>query len=330
MVFLIGGETHTGKTLLAQQLLERFHIPYLSLDHLKMGLIRGMSPCPFTPESPEDTIADQLWPILKGMIDVCLENGQNQAFEGCYLPPERIKPLLGQDVAALYLIFSENYLWTHYDLVLQYENTIEHRLTAGAPAPETMIAANSALKQRCLLNNIPFLEISTDHSTCMAQAVQMLGRHMVNLRSYRPADLPAVCRLFYETVHTSCAGDYSTSELDAWAPEKVDLANWNHKLRESLCVVAVAGGEIIGFATLAGDILDHLYVHTAWQRRGVGSRMVLTLESAARKRGHKTIFTDASVTSRPFFLSMGYRILTPQQVVKNGISLTNYRMCKAL
>lgn len=330
MIFLIGGETHTGKTKLAQSLLERYRFPYLSLDHLKMGLVRGTQDCPFTPEDEDDAISAHLWPIVKGMIDTCRENGQNQIFEGCYLPPEQVKPLLGPDVAAVYLVFTEEYLREHYDLVLQYESVIEHRLYPGTPDLEKMINANIALRNRCLLAGVPVVEISDSHDEAMTSAVRLLGRHMISLRSYRTADLPAVCRLFYETVHSVCSADYSERELDAWAPEKVDVAAWNRALRESLCVVATAGGEIVGFANLAGDYLDRVYVHKHWQRRGIGSAMVDALERAAQKRGIHGLYTDASITAKAFFQAKGYRVVTPQKVVRGGVVLTNYRMEKVL
>lgn len=330
MIFLIGGETHAGKTKLAQLLLERYHFPYFSLDHLKMGLVRGTQNCPFSPEDSDDAISAHLWPIVKGMIDTCRENSQNQIFEGCYLPPEQVKQLLGQDVAAVYLVFTEEYLRAHYDLVLQHESVIEQRLYPGAPDMEEMINANIALRSRCLLAGVPVVEIRESHDEAMASAIRLLGRHMISLRSYRPADLPAVCRLFYDTVHTVCADDYSERELDAWAPENVDISAWNRALRESLCVVATAGGEVVGFANLAGDYLDRVYVHKDWQRRGIGSAMVDALERAARKREIGAVYTDASITARPFFQALGYRVVTPQKVVRGGVVLTNYRMEKDL
>ncbi len=330
MIFLIGGETHSGKTLLAQRLLERWHFPYFSLDHLKMGLYRGWPEAGFCPTDPDEKIAEILWPVVKGMIDTCLENRQDGIFEGCYLPPEQVKPLLGQDVAAVYLIFTEEYLRSHYDLLVQHESVIEQRLYPGAPEMEELIAANNALRSRCLAAEVPILEIADDHPAAMEQAIRLLGRSLISLRSYRPADLPAVCRLFHNTVHTVCREDYSQRELDAWAPEKIDLAAWNKSLRESLCVVATAGGEIVGFANLADDMLDRVYVHHDWLRRGVGTRMVTVLERAAKKRGIRELFTDASITARPFFLAMGYRVVTPQKVARNGVVLTNYRMKKEL
>lgn len=90
MVFLIGGETHTGKTFLAQKLLEMHHFPYMSLDHLKMGFIRGMNPPPF--DVAEDTkIAEFLFGIVAGIVNVCLENNQNLMIEGVYLHPLKRK-----------------------------------------------------------------------------------------------------------------------------------------------------------------------------------------------------------------------------------------------
>ena len=85
MVILIAGETHTGKTLLAQKLLEAYRYPCLSLDHLKMGLIRS-GQCALSPESDDAELTRYLWPIVREMIKTCVENRQNMIIEGCYIP----------------------------------------------------------------------------------------------------------------------------------------------------------------------------------------------------------------------------------------------------
>ena len=103
MIILIGGESHTGKTFLAQRLLERYSFPYFSLDHLKMGLIRGLADCGFTAESPDALISEKMWRIVEGIVVTCVENGQNLIIEGCYLPPERVRLLLSGEVVAVYL-----------------------------------------------------------------------------------------------------------------------------------------------------------------------------------------------------------------------------------
>ena len=86
MIFLITGASHTGKTLLAQRLLEKYHYPYLSIDHLKMGLIRSGN-TGLTPEDDEELVA-YLWPIVREMIKTAVENRQNLIVEGFYIPQD--------------------------------------------------------------------------------------------------------------------------------------------------------------------------------------------------------------------------------------------------
>ena len=85
MIFLIAGASHTGKTILAQKLLEKYHYPYLSIDHLKMGLIRS-GHTSLTPESDDRLLTDYLWPIVREMVKTAIENNQNLIVEGCYIP----------------------------------------------------------------------------------------------------------------------------------------------------------------------------------------------------------------------------------------------------
>ena len=85
MIILITGASHTGKTLFAQKLLEKYHYPYLSIDHLKMGLIRSKN-TELTPESDDERLTEYLWPIGREMIKTAIENEQNLIVEGCYIP----------------------------------------------------------------------------------------------------------------------------------------------------------------------------------------------------------------------------------------------------
>ena len=85
MIILITGASHTGKTLLAQKLLEKYHYPYLSIDHLKMGLIRSGN-TNLTPLSDDNDLTNYLWPIVCEMIKTAIENNQNLIVEGCYVP----------------------------------------------------------------------------------------------------------------------------------------------------------------------------------------------------------------------------------------------------
>lgn len=149
------------------------------------------------------------------------------------------------------------------------------------------------------------------------------------LRAYEPADCPALLRLFYDTVHAVCAADYTAEQLDAWATGQEDAAAWDRSLRAHRTLVAVLAGEIAGFADrdTAAGYLDRLYVHRAYQRRGVATALCDALEPLAAGR---TVTTHASLTARPFFLQRGYRVLRAQQVERGGVLLTNFVMEKPL
>lgn len=132
MVILIAGDTHTGKTLLAQRLLEKYHYPYLSIDHLKMGLIRG-GVCPLEADSPDEDLTAFLWPVVRGIIKTCIENGQHLIIEGCYIPFGWEQDFSSEHLACIRyvcLILSIDYIHAHFKDILRNENVIEQRLPA--------------------------------------------------------------------------------------------------------------------------------------------------------------------------------------------------------
>ncbi len=148
------------------------------------------------------------------------------------------------------------------------------------------------------------------------------------IRKYQPADCKYLAELFYQTVHTVNAKDYTQKQLDAWATGSVDLVEWNQSFLEHVTFVAVTDGSIVGF----GDIdktgyLDRLYVHKDYQRKGIASALCDSLEATADA---DKIITHASITAKPFFARRGYRVKTEQQVKRRGVFLTNYVMEKQL
>lgn len=129
MVILIGGASHTGKTRLAQRLLERYGYPYLSIDHLKMGLIRS-GYTTLTPQD-DDKLTDYLWPIVREMVKTAIENHQNLIVEGAYIPFDWRKDFSEEYLCQIrdcFLVMSCNYLEQHADLLRQYANVVEQRL----------------------------------------------------------------------------------------------------------------------------------------------------------------------------------------------------------
>jgi 2-phosphoglycerate kinase len=143
MIILITGASHTGKTLLAQRMLEKYSYPYLSVDHLKMGLIRSGS-TPLTPED-DDELVGYLWPIVREMIKTAIENRQNLIVEGCYVPfdwrqdfDERYLP----SIRFICLAMSEEYIDSHFARIKEHASGIEARLDDSYCTAEHMKREN--------------------------------------------------------------------------------------------------------------------------------------------------------------------------------------------
>lgn len=150
------------------------------------------------------------------------------------------------------------------------------------------------------------------------------------VRPYTDADAAKTMQLFYNTVHQVNKQDYSPAQLDVWASKERDIAAWNDSLlKNKAYVVVTEANEIVGFADLAGkDYFDRLYVHHAYQKQGIATRLAEKIEACACAAGATEIFTDASITARPFFEKHGYVLLQEQTVMREEVPLTNYKMRK--
>ena len=155
----------------------------------------------------------------------------------------------------------------------------------------------------------------------------------MEIRTYRQEDIKDIAELFYNTVHTVNAADYTEKQLDAWADGNIDLSAWNRSFQEHMTLVAVmpsdkANGtqQIVGFADMdSTGYLDRLYVHKDFQRYGIASELCDRLEQAANV---ENFTTHASITAKPFFEKRDYKVVREQQVERKGILLTNYVMKK--
>ncbi|WP_146601720.1 GNAT family N-acetyltransferase [Novipirellula aureliae] len=147
------------------------------------------------------------------------------------------------------------------------------------------------------------------------------------IRHYRPADAVPLAELFCDCVHRVNWRDYSTEQLQAWAPAEIDLDAWQKRFNDRIAIVVESGTEIAGFAdmTLAGH-LDRLFVSADHQRRGVGKTLVDELKLRASNLGIAEITTEASITAKPFFAAQGFTVVREQSVLCRGQYLTNYRM----
>ena len=168
MIWLISGASHTGKTALAQKLLEKHQVPYLSIDHLKMGLIRSHQTT-LTPLSNDKELTEYLWPIVVEIIKTAVENHQNLIVEGCYIPFDWQKDFSNEYISQIKhtcLIMTEKYIETHFKDIQTYANVIEQRLN------------DECNKEELLAENKRNLALAKKHNTPM---ILMDETYQINL-----------------------------------------------------------------------------------------------------------------------------------------------------
>ena len=171
MVILIGGATHTGKTAYAQKLLEQRRYPYLSIDHLKMGLIRS-GQTDLTPMD-DDQLTVYLWPILREMIKTAIENRQNMIIEGCYIPFDWQKdftPEYLSQISYTCLIMSEAYIRRRFADIVAYASVIESRLDDSDLDMETLVKENAHNLAQCRAFGLPYIFIDEGYSSTLERS----------------------------------------------------------------------------------------------------------------------------------------------------------------
>jgi 2-phosphoglycerate kinase len=168
MIILIGGASHTGKTAYAQKLLETYHYPYLSIDHLKMGLIRS-GQTDLTPMDDEK-LTPYLWPIVREMVKTAIENGQNLTMEGCYIPFDWKKDFAEeylQHIRCVFLVMSEDYIYTHFGDIRHYANAIEQRLDDSGLSMEDLMRSNAEILAGCKKHGCEYVLINEKYDIAL-------------------------------------------------------------------------------------------------------------------------------------------------------------------
>ena len=165
MIVLITGASHTGKTALAQKLLEKYKYPYFSIDHLKMGLIRS-GYTEFTPMSDDRELTKYLWSIVCGIIKTAIENKQNLIVEGCYIPfswDDSFEKEYLDNIRYYCLVMSENYITTHFNDIKRYANAIETRIDDDYCTLKSVLKDNARTLELAQRYGVDYLLIDTEY-----------------------------------------------------------------------------------------------------------------------------------------------------------------------
>ena len=161
MILLITGASHTGKTALAQKLLEKYKYPYLSIDHLKMGLIRSGNTM-LTPVSEDKALTEYLWPIVREIVKTAIENNQNLIVEGCYIPFEWSEDFEEEylDQIRFYcLVMSEKYIENHFCDIKKFASIIEDRGSDEDCTLEMVRKDNAEMLEKCIKYKADYIYI---------------------------------------------------------------------------------------------------------------------------------------------------------------------------
>lgn len=165
MVILIAGASHTGKTALAQKTLEKYKYPYLSIDHLKMGLIRSGNTT-LTPTSDDEALTDYLWPIVREMIKTAIENEQNLIVEGCYIPFDWSKDFTSdylEDIKYYCLVMSSKYITNHFSDIKRYASVVEDRMDDEYCTMEAVLRDNAEILEQCKRYKVNYILIDDEY-----------------------------------------------------------------------------------------------------------------------------------------------------------------------
>lgn len=164
MIVLIAGSSHSGKTLLSQKLLDKYKFPYISIDHLKMGLIRSGN-TDLTPED-DDKLTDYLWPIVREIVKTAIENKQNLIIEGCYIPfnwKDSFDEDYAKQIKYICLIMTRKYIEDNFSDIKNYANIIEERLDDSSCIKEELIKDNELNLNMCKKYNCDYVLIDNNY-----------------------------------------------------------------------------------------------------------------------------------------------------------------------
>ncbi|UPR36988.1 GNAT family N-acetyltransferase [Vibrio cyclitrophicus] len=154
---------------------------------------------------------------------------------------------------------------------------------------------------------------------------------MVRIRNYQASDDKALWEIFFYTVRNVNVRDYSQQQVEAWAPSSFEFALWQKRMNGLQPFVAELDGRVVGYTDLQPNgLIDHFFCHHEYQGKGVGRALMEHVFSVGRVRGVSRYFSEVSITARPFYEHLGFKVVNEQEVEMRGVKLTNYVMEKVI
>ncbi len=151
------------------------------------------------------------------------------------------------------------------------------------------------------------------------------------IRKATENDLEDILHLFQHTITAVNSKDYSLDQIEVWTNAAKNKERWLGKIRDQYFIVCINGNILFGFASITNTgYLDFMYVNKDYQGLGIAKKLYAELEAYARQQKISTIFSDVSITAKPFFMKQGFSTVQEQQVIVEGIVLINYKMEKLL
>jgi putative acetyltransferase len=154
-------------------------------------------------------------------------------------------------------------------------------------------------------------------------------RKEISTREYRPDDIQALANIYFNTIHKINIQHYTEEQVDVWAPKSSveNTEGWAKKFPRTKPIIAAVGDDIVGFAEFEPNgHIDCFYCHHEWIQKGVGSALMREILQRAKDNHIDLIFSEVSITAKPFFEKWGFRIVNQQTIVRKGVELTNFKM----
>ena len=283
MVVLITGGSHTGKTLLAQRLLEKYQYPYLSIDHLKMGLIRSGNTA-LTPIDDEQ-LTDYLWPIVREIVKTAVENHQNLVMEGCYIPfdwKNDFSDAYLKHIRYRCLILSKAYIETHFEEIRNYASVIERRLDDSYLTKEKLIRDNERNLRQCREYGCDYIFI---HEEYRIDLNEIVSEYLIRPAAF--ADMEIASQIMVTSFRNAFAAFVSRETMNACTDPENCRAMLEQVFRSGKMHFLMGGRD--GFLCWKDGEAEIVAIHSLPKAWGSGLGGAL-LTKAISEIGNKPIF----------------------------------------